>query len=658
MKYLNSCAAGFLLVGLLGLGGCRGPTTDLTTVPIASTPQTQTLDPEKAENVAVYFFTDHPVHGLNFYCTSNGAVALHAMTDETGRAVCPRAGTITFYIGDINTPASVLVLGSVDLRIYGATSSGANNARNYVTVTPSTLSTQFPTVANSSNDNSVPNIFNLLYTLDVVAGSGYSARHVIQLPEDPLLQNIHVMFTQVLVDNPSLLAQHGGSPLTMTPASFVTNFLQPVISALNVINAAFPNDQQQKKIQFVHAGSSMSLNPSDPDYLLTVADNAVVASHAGIYRAAGSAINDNSGQKVMSPSAVWLVTRHGDVQGLGADLSVDSSVSPAILTYLNMNMMAGAKFGSDGLLQNVNMLDDANTFRMDYTGRLVNGYVWSTVAGQDPTQNPLVPSGYTPEVNDLGKILADAPAVVAAGNGMFYGPIGISPDEATLPDNVDLGLLSAYPNLLPLTLLIGLKAYPDGSLATDTERNNSTQWVTPPVKSLQFTIEPNGEIVSDLDGNCNPKGVSYSNGSLTDVTSGNPEYVIGQVGPVIKDTNGNPYITLLLAVYGSQAQPAYGFALGFSGEYNTGQAVLYDVKDKKIISKTCDPNSLNTCLPPEWFNDYVYSRYILMPHIMQGVSLDPLSRSQQSGYYYYGRVDTTIAFGPVDPTATSCPPPA
>lgn len=643
MKYLHLRIGFILLLASLlamGLDGCRGPSAQISGQPLNSISTVQTLDPEKAENVAVYFFTDHPVHGLNFYCISNGAVVVQSMTDVVGRAVCPRASAITFYLGDLSQSA-VMTLGSIDLKIFGATSSSASDARNYVAVTPSLF---FGSVANSSN-NSVANIFNLLYALDDLPAASVpasSARHIIQLQEDPQFANIHKMLARVILAHPELFTQHGSEPLSLTPANFATLFLQPLVSYLNADNATLATDRQ---IQFVNSGNSMSLNPGDAGYLLNVVDNAITASRAGIYRAASSAIQDSTGKLAMTPAAIWMVTRHGDVQGMGLDVAVDTTVTPAVLTYSNMNMLAGAKVGSDGQLLGVDMLNDAGTFQMNFTGGMVNGFVWSTKTDLQSSQNPLVPGSYTEQDNDIGNILADKPSIVATGSGVFNGPFAARPGEATLPD-IDISSLNG---VLPLTLRISLKAYKNGILATDAERTNSADWVIPPVSSLQFTIQPNGEIDSDLDTNCNPLGVSYSNGSLTDVKSGNPEYVIGQVGPVFKDSSGNPYITLLFAVYGSRTQPAYGLTLGFNGEYNPAQAVVYDVKDQKIISKSCSPATIDTCTPPEWFNDYVFTRYVMGPHIEQGISLDPLARSLQSGYYYIGRMDNTIVNPPCTP---------
>ncbi|MFZ5699113.1 MAG: hypothetical protein ACOY9J_10445 [Pseudomonadota bacterium] len=560
---------------LLGLAGCDIAPDARLGDPInsgAGGADGSQLDPNADGNIAVFFYLDRPVVGLRFSCTSSGALPIiTGQTDGNGRLVCPRRARLAFFIGD---PAE-LKLGEVDLGIFGR--EGEADARNYVTVTPATLA---GTLADSNNAV-VTNTFNLLTTLD--AGTGGGRQAVIHITDA-----VHTAFSP-----------HANSLALDAPVIGFDSALETIALA---IHAETANSLRNGGLALTDVQARV------------LADTSILRARSGMYRSLGgmSDTNDFITSLGFSGKVIFSVARSGRVAGIAQFTRIDNGVQPPGFALEIGPLVDDSRLLPDGRLVHgtaaaagLRWLSAANDDLL-LTGRLVNDWLFGNIENLDPEQNHRVPSNYVFSSTDLGYFRVN-------GN-QFEGETSVYASALNTP-GIELDELPA--EFLPRTIGLKYRGYPDGEKVTDAQRASSTYLNAETEHELFFRILADGDIVSDVDRDC--EDISLVGNQLRDASS-TQEFYVGHVGAIFKDDEGNPYITMILAIY-EPGHPQYGFTLGAPAlGRSTLDSVVYDVNRGELRSKNCDPKDDPCTEPVEWFDDVFYIREVLKPILAQGIT--------------------------------------
>ncbi len=593
MKFRAGCMV-LITTVLLGLAGCDIAPDARLGDPInsgAGGTDGSNLDPDSdsGENIAVFFYLDRPVVGLRFSCTSSGALPIIGHTDSNGRLVCPRTAKLAFFLGDPDE----LKLGEVDLGIFGH--AGEADARNYVTVTPATLA---GTVADSNNF-AVTNTFNLLTTLD--AGESGGRQAVINITDA-----VHTAFSPYA----------GTIELDSPPIGF--GFALETITL--AINAETGSSLRSGGIALTGAQAS------------ALADASILRARSGMYRSL-SAMSDADNFITtlgFSGKVIFSVARSGRAAGIALFTRIDNGVNPSGFELEMGSLVDDSRLTPDGRLVHGAAADpgllwvSASSDDLLLTGRLVNDWLFGNIENLDPEQNHRVPSNYVFSSNDLGYFRVN--------NNQFEGATSVYASALNTPD-IELDELPA--EFLPRTIGLKYRGYPDGEKVTDAQRASSTYLDGQIEHELFFRILADGDIVSDVDRDC--ENLSLVGNQWQDAGS-TPEFYIGHVGAIFKDDAGNPYITMILAIY-EPDHPQYGFTLGAPamGRDSLG-SVVYDVNRGELRSKSCNPKDDPCTTPVEWFSDSFYITEVLKPIRAQGIT----EASDADPYYrnpgYYGQI--------------------
>lgn len=584
----------FAALVLLGLGGCDiSGSENISGGPINA--PDAILDPTDPANIAVYFYLDRPVAGLYYRCSGASTIPYQALSDENGRIVCPRKSILSLYVGGVDG----LQLGSVTLSMYGA--QDADDARNYVTINPGTL---FGTTADRDR-NEVLNMFNLLTSLDV-GGSG--AQAVIHLSRDN--RDIHELvqpFAATL-------------NLSSTPEAFSLDAI-PMLNAVN----------DSTEFDLVNGGTMMTVGAAGG-----AVDLALRKARAGIYSGTPLTMaGDNSNKRAVYFSYSMLVSHSGYTTGMAYGQFIDSNFTPATQEFDVFTLAPGAIAAADGTLENFVLQSDAGRTGA-ITGRFVNDRLFGLESQLINESTAGLPPDYVYASSDPGQFRIDEPGTTIIDD--FLGDLTMYLGAPSTTD-VDLDLLPADGTLdrspgvlLPLDYAILTQGYANGVLVTDdTEKLNPALLVDQP--PLRFRIRPDGDIVSDIDGDCSP--TTEVAGRLYDV-GGEEEFVIGQVGALFKGEDQLSYLTFALAVFAPE-HPAFGFVMGtaplvLKNELGT---VVLNTTTGEIRPKTCRPGIECTDIL-EWMNDAVLVRQVFTAISANDPAVDdsPLYKRPD----YYGRV--------------------
>ncbi len=573
MKFRAWCTV-LITTALLGLAGCDIAPDARLGDPInsgAGGTDGSNLDPDAGENIAVFFYLDRPVVGLRFSCTSAGTLPIIGHTDSNGRLVCPRTAKLSFFIGDPDE----LKLGEVDLEIFGR--AGDTDARNYVTVTPATLA---GTVADANNFT-VTNTFNLLTTLDADTSGGRQA--VIHITDA-----VHEAFSPYV----------GSIALDSSPVNFGFA-LQTMALA---IKAAPGVSLRSDGIALTDAQAS------------ALTDASILRARSGMYRSlsAMSDADDVITSLGFSGKVVFSLARSGRMAGIAQFTRIDNSVNPPGFELDMGSLVDDSRLLPDGRLVHGAAADPglrwvaAANDDLLLTGRLVNDWLFGNIETLDPAQNHRVPPDYVFSSNDLGYFRVN--------NNQFEGQTSVYASASNTPD-IELDDVPA--GFLPRTIGLKYRGYPDGEKVTDAQRASATYLDAEVEHELFFHILPDGDIVSDVDRDC--ETLAGTGNQLQDA-GGTPEFYIGHVGAIFKDDTGNPYITMILAIY-EPDHPQYGFTLGAPamGRDKLG-SVVYDVNRGELRSKSCNPKDDPCTTPVEWFNDSFYITQVLQPILAEGIT--------------------------------------
>lgn len=612
MKYVWKIAFAFMLGMLVALPGCGvAPEERLADDdPINGNPD---LDPDDPENIVAFFYTDRPVSGLIVACRKAAAFPILTETDGDGSFVCPRDRRATFYVGE-PTSERFLELGHVDLEIYGRLApvddpeNREADARERVTITPSTL---VGTTADSSHDR-VANMFQLLYMLDSSGGSELQDRIVLN-------GAVHEAFS-IFVD-PAVDLSKDSDIFGLTYDNDIL-----AMDGYQETDTSTPTTVHLRNRQ---PDDSLAL---DSGPLLALVDRSLRAARAGLYGYVPFPLDDNDDNtQTLVASAGILVGRNGQTSGMGFYWIVDHPSGSASTNSVEiMTLDSGAQIAPNGRFEAVSFHTADND---DFTiqGRLVNDRLYGAVADLDTTQNYKIPDTYPLSSLDVGEFLA--------GSGDFKAQMTMYRSVESLPD-VDHDHLNGFP--LPRDYGVLYKAYPDGLMVTDAQRNDPAYLTSQSAKQLRFRILANGDIVSDADEDC--EDVADDNGTYKD-EGGQVEAVIGQVGPVFEvgeAPQAKSYITMSLAVY-DQTQSAFGYQLGLPPlDGPTLDPVVIDVSATpvRLLNKRCDPEAASCSEPIEWFDTNVYYSDSFAPFVVATGNIPNQATAQ--AYFrkdnYYGQV--------------------
>lgn len=569
MKYSAYLSA--LLFTLLVLGGCDiAPEQTIAGTPV-NLPETD-LDPDDAQNIAAYFYLDKPVVGLNYSCEGATALPINGKTDSEGRFVCPRSTTAAFYVG---TLTERLWLGGVKLGIFGLADD--EDRLNHVAITPSTL---YGTTADASR-NELPNIFNLLTALDL---GGADARPKISLAQQDVDVNEYVA---PYVASLNLLS---------SPNAFAVS-AEPMLRAL----------VDEHGIDLINGGHMLT-----DSAVIELTNRALRQARTGIYRnAAPLTATDAVGSRTATNTIQLMVGRDGSVTGLGSALVLSGTNEATVsFAYKMLSMDPGASLSADGVLSGFSFRSTDNQV-MTLSGRMVNDVLYGTAAQLDSNQNAGIPLQYVYDEADVGQFVYDD---LPAGDATVYRSAFRLPDVPLELFGVD-GTSDYSPGTyLPLDFAIFYQGYVDGMLTDEEDRDDPANVVDH--APLLFRVRADGDIVSDLDGDCSEVS-AVGGGELRDV-GGQREYLIGQVGSVFEADDGVVYMTFLLAVY-ETGHPLWGFTFGTASLFTELVPVVLNTQTGELRSKRCPPGE--TCTERlEWANDAIFGEQVYGVDLANGAA--------------------------------------
>lgn len=663
---MNAGIRGALRVLLMAmaawLAGCDvAPTYKLSGGPInggGGGSGTSPLDPTDPANIQAYFYLDRPVQGLLYSCDTPGRLPRSGSTDENGGFVCPRTAKVSFFVGTVD--AGTLKIGSVALEIFGREED--IDARNYVAITPATLygtttTTTYGTgTDNDYSDYEIPNIFNLLTAMDGL----HSGRQ----PRIQITPKVSALAGPMLIT----------LDLNQPPLSFISD-VEPVLGAIDPSNSAYPDKNPEGTEELANDGYLLQ-----PSALVALVDRSMRRVRSGLYRSSPQ-FSTTSNTTSLIGTLGFLVGSEGHIVGFGESrktvTTTGGSATAMEIFYVDRQSRVEADGDLIGGVVGNTVLglktDDsvAGTTRgFDFVGRLINDRVFGSFTLLENIASYIVPEYYR-----------DNQLMSTHVGGFHYYESGTAvPDLSSddgfwlyrvaeqLPD-FDTELLPPEPYGFPRTYLLSFKGYPDGILATDAQREDPDYPVAlaahqnpndnPSLEAdgfIQITLLPNGDIVSDMDGDCSTV-VELGGDYIDQNGAGNVEYLVGKIGNVFR-ADGPPlveggenvsrsYVSIMLAVY-DRRHPQMGLTIGtnpISQELDpvvidaTADA-LDDPAEVLLLNKKCDP--LETCTRPlEWFNDQRFMDEVLKPAFASGSGtgvVDSLYRNPG----YYGAITSMV----------------
>lgn len=616
-----------LLLGVALVGCDIAGSARLSGTPIGGSGSGEDLDESSSENIVAYFYAERPVKGLLYSCAVSGIASITGPTDENGKFVCPRNTVATFFVG-VEGVATIR-LGQVPLEIFGDGILG--DSVQTALITPATLLG----TGVDERRRAVVNMFNLLATLD-------------KSPTDPAARK------QAIIDLDSAVITYAVSRPSWSVLAAEDFDATPSGYAAKLKNLA-------TEIQ-ANAAYPLRLNGEalTPLEATAIAKAALLRARSGLYRT--TIANDNSLFGDYSINGQFLVGHDGRASGFASVYEVTRSGSVTSVSFSVLDLAASSKVLADGALQD--FLFSGSSGQVDFFGSFVNDRIWGLSRLCQPESfNLRVPALYCSTSSDNGGFSTED-AGKYRGVGTHEGQLFISRPSEVLPD-VDLDKLPV--NYLPRTFEMSLTRYSgitrsslsnvDYSPVGTSAQKAVFGSLTPLVEKLRYTVMPNGDIVSDVDTDC--ESLSIVDGLYYDAGN-NREYLIGRVANAfevdIKRTESSPvdlrsYITFQIAVM-DQAHPYFGLSVGFPSLYRTGlHPMVLEERGGNLRSKSCDPKASAACTHViEWFNDLIFLRDIAT--IEAANRDDPRLPGLYRDLPYYGQV---LGNAQVDGAGGICP---
>lgn len=591
-----------------------------------------TLDPDDPNNITAYFYTDRPVVGLHYVCSKTVTlITISGKTGTNGEFVCPRDRKVSFYVG--NPEAEELKLGEVELHIYGDQAPGEENldSRANVAITPATL---LGTNVDGTTMR-IANIYNLLATFNAIP-----------LDEDneplSLDRQDKILLTDALHD---ALSEHlADSPEDFNLDDNDANFSGSIDNHAAAIHA-LPD------VELRMAGASLPASEARSE-----ASAAILAARAGVYNYVPTvyAIDEES-ETTLQLSFETLVGKLGHTTGMGYYWTIDNSAAEAEHEFVPLEMIEGSGIAANGNLRSdfTFMTESGDGFTME--GGLVNDILYSSIHSLDPENNDKIPPTYATTSSDLG--------IFSSLDDVFSGDAQMArvPSIEILPD-VDLDELP--PDTLPAFVRIEYKYYPDGISVSDANRADALAVANSPVeipcssgryttcvaaRTIDVNILPNGDIISDIDGDCDEVEDA---GNFYEDTSGTREFLVGQVGNVFQKDSVS-YVSLLIAVL-DREHPAFGLHIGVEQPNDTPVAlpsVVLDINEGILRNKACDPADGECEEAIEIFNTYGFYEEVFKP-VIEAIGEEPEEGEEEESFFA-----KPTYFGLVTASTTVCSPP-
>lgn len=562
------------------------------------------LDPDDPANIRAYFYAGRPVVGLRYSCARAAAVPITGVTGSDGDFVCPRDRRVSFFVGD----PEELKLGEVDLKIFGEVAPGEDNldSRANVTITPATL---LGTTVDGS-DVRLANIYNLLATFNLVP---------LDADENPLALDRQ---DKIILVDPLRYADFEVDPESLHKA---LSDRDVALLDLDTDVASFAGAIDDLAVP-IHALSYIELRlagvPLDTNQARDAATAGTLGARAGLYIYTPTIFDiDASGDITMQGSFGLLVGRLGHTTGLGYYWTTDSSNDAAVVNeFEHMALQPGTGLAADGTLR------DDFTFATDggdgftVSGTLVNDVLYSSVSLLDSVTNNKIPHTYDPTSEHLGEFVSL--------DDRFSGNAQLAkvPSVELLPD-IDLDVIPE--STLPAFIRIEYKYYPDGAAVTGAQRAEALAAANEPVypacsasryttcvaaKTIDINILPNGDIVSDLDGDC---ALASDAGNYYEDADGDREYLVGQAGSAFLQ-GGVSYLTLFVSVLDPD-HPAYGLQIGVQQPFDSPAylpPMVYDTADGLLRNKLCDPEEGACDQPIEVMNTIGFYQEVFRPVVL------------------------------------------
>lgn len=566
------------------------------------------LDPDDPDNIRAYFYTDRPVVGLRYSCTRSGAVPIVGVTGSNGDFVCPRNRTVSFFVGD----PEELKLGQIELSIYGAQapSDSSLESRANVAITPGTLegtAVDGGTVLSTDvKTNRVANIFNLLATFNIYPLSEGGVPLALDRQDKIVLAD--EVYDGDVIELHQALSNAGVALLNLS--------LEP-ISFGELIQDMAADIEALPGIQLRLGGAALPGLDARAQ-----ASTAIKAARAGLYTYTPSTlaatiydVDDGNSARFLNATFGVLVGRRGHTTGMGYYWEIDRTIADAVeQVFAGMALQPGTGINADGTIRdNFTFASEDGEGITITQGRLVNDILYSNLFRLDPDDNFLVPAAYVVSSEDLGGFVSL--------DDRYSGQAQMARNPALelLPD-IDLDLIPA--GTLPAFVRIQYKSYPDGLTLTDAQRAdalavagevppppcpNSRYTGCVPARLIDINILPNGDIVSDVDGDCT---AVHDAGNYYEDVSGTREYLVGQAANVFQTGTDVPvtYLTVFVSVL-DPGHPDFGLQIGVEQPIDAPfglSPMVYDTDAGILRSKVCDPEDGECDTAIEWFNTKVF----------------------------------------------------
>jgi len=626
------CSRSLMMVLLLVtlVTGCDiAPTERINQDDVLGEPNPGNLDPALDANLTAYFYAGKPVYGLLYSCSRNDFVEYSGSTDENGMFVCPRDTRANFYVGVARS--GTIKLGQIDLNVFGSESSLTR--RNNVVITPGTL---YGTHVDGSR-REIVNIFNLLYSLDA-SRNDVRRQHVIELRPD--IMNA-IVGQEAFQD---LLA--GGGVRDRLTSRFTAN--------LTILVESLAELRSQLTLEQAAPGSA----PLGETQAEAIANTALRASRAGLYRTPASGFVDALPSQIFYAKADMLVGRDGSITGLayseervpGGSTFKQPLPITGVATVDQLGVLDGIVFGSGA--------DAISVF-----GTIINNSVW----GESRLCNVDSPNEHIPDIYCTSQ--ASSGGFTVGDAGRFSTPRGFEGEAvflqpvAALPD-IDLDNLPPAMQF-PVTYELTFSKYPAieaadyYSLSYDEVGEDKAAFGSPlivldddPEQKLRYTLMANGDIVSDDDRDC--ADLTLVGNSYRDA-DGDEEFVIGRVGSIFtrRITTGSGDAALVetdsfVDLYINVLTPGhshFGLTLGIDSLFRSGlhEMVLQlspaPGRNHKLRSKSCDPTSTTVCNHKiEWFNNVRFWNDVYKVDQSTPTAVTATDRANYLNVPFYGQV--------------------
>lgn len=521
--------------------------------------------------VTAQFVVDAPVVGLSYQC---GLV--NDVTDSTGTVICPDQSVATFSLQGKDQLRSI-TLGSYVVKSKRDT--GRNATASLVSITPLDLVVAAANAPSLTDASAAPavNIAQLLETLRSTT-SPYT-------PDSPTSRLIIDTTTKEKIN---LLAANV-TAADVASGKFATA-IQPILTSLNI--TLLPNDQTIERFMQALRAIQAGFYYTNPLFISGITD-LNVATEANLATLATTEPTNDNDQAVLGLAN--LIDRSGNLIGQGAEWNGDiSPVDASKGTKTAFNLLTGSQ-GYTRLLPT-----SSTSFINPVNGFVKDNYIWQPKALTLDASNNWTETGATPTklgqaAFSKGRLLG---GTFIVGNQTLWQNVTNNPTTVLAPENevakwtqTNSATAIPYSGSLTLQKSRSVDTFLDPTVfKTAANVGAGDKAIFPLHAVLTFnyvdanavaqtlghqgvTILANGNIVTDMEENCNKNAIQ--------------QYPIGLVGAAFQGFSqiSDRFISPIIMLSGSQFNKLDGIQIGTLGFSRSAKI--------NVAGATATPRSIN-----------------------------------------------------------------